>query len=248
MSKKYHYVYVTTNLLNRKKYIGDHSTDNLEKDKYLGSGRPYFEQAKIKYGKENFKKEILEFFDSKQEAFDAQEKYINEYNTLVPNGYNISPKGGHMYKGSMSESTKNKISEGNKGKIRSKEVKAQISKSLTGFQHTKETKEKMKIRQTGVISPMKGRKHTEETKEKMGIKNKGRKHTEEIKAQISKSRKGMLFSEATKEKMRKPKSFEHRAKLNELITCPYCGKEVKKVVFNRWHGNNCKMRFLNGEK
>ena len=45
-----------------------------------------------KYGKENFKKEILEFCDNKEEAYHLQIKYINEYNTLSPNGYNISPK------------------------------------------------------------------------------------------------------------------------------------------------------------
>ena len=32
-------------------------------------------------------------FKTKQEAFDAQEKYIKKYDTLIPNGYNLSPKG-----------------------------------------------------------------------------------------------------------------------------------------------------------
>jgi len=32
-----HYTYITTNLINGKQYVGDHSTDNLE-DGYLGSG------------------------------------------------------------------------------------------------------------------------------------------------------------------------------------------------------------------
>ena len=34
---KKHYVYITTNLINRKQYVGDHSTDNLNVS-YLGSG------------------------------------------------------------------------------------------------------------------------------------------------------------------------------------------------------------------
>ena len=34
-----HFVYITTNLINGKQYVGDHSTNNLEKDKYLGSGK-----------------------------------------------------------------------------------------------------------------------------------------------------------------------------------------------------------------
>jgi len=83
---KFHYVYITENILNGKKYIGDRSCNCLpEKDYYLGSGI-HLKNAKEKYGKENFKKEILELFETKKEAFDAQEKYIKEYNTLTPNG------------------------------------------------------------------------------------------------------------------------------------------------------------------
>jgi hypothetical protein len=90
--KKFNYVYVTINLINGKRYIGDHSTDNLD-DGYMGSGDLICEAFK-KYGKENFKKEILQEFKTKRESFAAQEKYIIEYNTLEPNGYNLHRKGG----------------------------------------------------------------------------------------------------------------------------------------------------------
>lgn len=91
-TKKFNYVYVTTNLINGKKYIGDHSADTLE-DNYLGSGR-LIQKAIKKHGRENFKKEILENFSSKEQSFNAQEKYIREYNTLDPRGYNLHIKGG----------------------------------------------------------------------------------------------------------------------------------------------------------
>ena len=96
MEKKFNFVYLTTNLINGKQYVGDHASNDLDSWKtknYLGSGH-YLYYAIKKYGRDNFKKEILEQYNTRQEAFDAQEKYINEYNTLVPNGYNISPKGG----------------------------------------------------------------------------------------------------------------------------------------------------------
>jgi group I intron endonuclease len=116
--KQFHYVYITTNLIDGKQYVGDHSTDNLD-DGYLGSGRPYFQHAIKKYGKHNFKKEILEHFNNKEEAFLAQEKYIKQFNTLNPNGYNISPTGGLHVRGCLnhSEETKIKMSIAKKGKI-----------------------------------------------------------------------------------------------------------------------------------
>ena len=52
------YVYKTTNLINGKIYIGiskKKSTDSLS---YLGSGKA-LKRALIKYGKINFKKEII---------------------------------------------------------------------------------------------------------------------------------------------------------------------------------------------
>ncbi len=91
-----------------------------------------------KYGKENFNTKILEEFDTKQEAFDAQEKYIIEYKSLVPNGYNISPKGGHQCKDGASKESRRKMSIskfGNthkKGSKLSDESKKRISDSRMG--------------------------------------------------------------------------------------------------------------------
>lgn len=63
--KKYHYIYKTTNLLSGRYYVGMHSTDNLE-DGYMGSGKRLKASIK-KYGVENHKFEILEFFNSREE-------------------------------------------------------------------------------------------------------------------------------------------------------------------------------------
>jgi len=89
----YHYVYMITNLINGKKYIGDRTIDKLPDD-YLGSGS-YLNLAIKKYGKQNFKKEILEFFPTRKDAYIAQEYYIQKYKTLVTqNGYNLTRTGG----------------------------------------------------------------------------------------------------------------------------------------------------------
>jgi len=74
--KKYHYLYKTTNLINEKFYVGMHSTDNLD-DEYLGSGK-YLWNSINKHGKENFKREILEFFENREDLKDREKNYVNE--------------------------------------------------------------------------------------------------------------------------------------------------------------------------
>ncbi len=74
--KKYHYIYKITNVLNNKYYIGMHSTDNLE-DGYFGSGRKLSKAIK-KYGKVNFKKEILEFLPNRSSLKEREKHLVNE--------------------------------------------------------------------------------------------------------------------------------------------------------------------------
>jgi len=236
----YHYVYITTNLINGKQYVGDHSTDNLN-DTYLGSGN-YLKKSIKKHGKEKFEREILEFFDTKQEAFDAQEKWINEHNTILPNGYNLSPTGGHgTFGGNMSEETKRKISEGNRGKKVSKETKEKMSKSLKG--RVKSLEERKNIRQSklGKKNPMFGKNLTEETKKKMSKSHKGQvpwnkniKLSKETKEKMSNSGKIKIFTEDHKKKI--SLSYKER----EKIYCIHCNEFFFPQHFGRWHGSNCK--------
>jgi group I intron endonuclease len=180
-----HFVYITTNLINGKQYVGDHSTNNLEKDKYLGSGKTTLKFAIKKYGKINFKREILEFFPTRKEAFDAQEKYIIKYNTLTPNGYNISPKGGSQCSGGVSEETKKRMSIAKLNQ--SIETKEKISQTLQNHPVSYETREKIRKSHTGKkqSTQTKEKKHlsmlgkntnpkSEKTKEKISLKRKGK--------------------------------------------------------------------------
>lgn len=65
-----YYIYITTNKINGKKYIGQHK--GKPDDNYLGSGINLIKAIK-KYGKENFFKEILCFCETREEA-DIKEK------------------------------------------------------------------------------------------------------------------------------------------------------------------------------
>lgn len=88
--KKYHYIYKTTCQITGKFYIGMHSTDNLE-DSYLGSGK-ILGYSISKHGKENHKKEILEFCSSREELKQREKVIINE--DLLKEPLNINLKYG----------------------------------------------------------------------------------------------------------------------------------------------------------
>lgn len=84
------YIYLTTNLINNKKYIGQHKGEL--NDNYLGSGIAFLE-ALEKYGKENFKKEILEICNP--EELNEKEKYwIAYYNAYEDDNYYNLTRGG----------------------------------------------------------------------------------------------------------------------------------------------------------
>jgi len=78
--RKYHFIYKTTNLINGRYYYGMHSTDDLN-DNYFGSGARLWKAIK-KYGKENFKREIVEFCEDREELV-AKEKEIVSLNEIA---------------------------------------------------------------------------------------------------------------------------------------------------------------------
>jgi group I intron endonuclease len=203
VEKKFNFVYITTNLINGKKYIGDHSSNDLNSAKtknYIGSGRPYFKNAIKKYGKENFKREILEFFPSKQEAFGAQKKWIEKFGTLYPEGYNISPSGGNNCSGGISLEGRKNISDTHKNKKFSEEHKKHLSDSHRGIKQSMETVLKRTSKTTGL-------KRSDKTKEQMR-----KPKTPEHRENIRKSRLGKNHSEETREKMRKKHIFSEEGK------------------------------------
>lgn len=86
------FIYLTTNLINGKKYIGQHTTDK-EEDGYLGSGI-LLTKAVNCYGKENFKRDILCYCET-QEELDVMEKYyIEKYQAVENDDYYNLKEGG----------------------------------------------------------------------------------------------------------------------------------------------------------
>ena len=151
-----HYIiYKTTNLINNKFYIGYHSTDDLN-DTYMGSGK-ILKKAIERYGKDNFRREILYVFPTKEEALQKESEIVNEVFVSSNKTYNmkIGGEGGFDHTHSDPEISKRRV-EGirrafNEGRMKgwqlTSEQRSEISSGnkngFYGKTHTKEVKEKI---------------------------------------------------------------------------------------------------------
>ena len=169
--KKFNYIYLITNTLNKKIYIGKHSTDDLADD-YMGSGI-LVKKAIKKYGIENFTKEYLAFCDTSEKLNYFETYYIKNYKA-IDKGYNLTIGGdggrtsGTWTKGHKdSYETRKKKSESHKGiKIgpMSDEQKQKISRTKKGKQQPNISKALK-----GRVSTFKGKHHSEESKRQLSL-------------------------------------------------------------------------------
>jgi hypothetical protein len=254
--KQFNYVYLITNLVNRKQYVGEHSTNNLN-DNYFGSSS-YLKNVIKKYKKKNFKIQILEYFETKQEAFSAQEKYIYEYNTLIPNGYNISPTGGtNECGGSMNEISKQRLSKTRKEKYCGVgEKNGMFRKSVYDIWIEKFGKEEADRLNKNKKEKHKNYHPSKETKNKTSntmillratikpIWNKGltKENDERIK-KSAKTRSKIMKGRTLSEEHKKHKK-EAQAKTPKIL-CPYCKRIINNSsgAYTKHHGDNCKLKF-----
>lgn len=96
-------IYKITNKINNKIYIGftQKSARNRFNQHCYTSKNPNNKSFSIlhkaikKYGKQNFLYETVYMNDNKDDVLSKEDVFINYYNSLVPNGYNII-KGGSM--------------------------------------------------------------------------------------------------------------------------------------------------------
>ena len=89
------YIYLITNTLSGKKYVGQrlYNGDPLTDTTYMGSGCA-IKPAIKKYGKKKFKKEILEFnIENQEDANFYEQFFIDQLKTLSPLGYNLNTGG-----------------------------------------------------------------------------------------------------------------------------------------------------------
>jgi len=227
----YHFIYKTTHD-SGKYYVGRHSTKNID-DGYLGSGK-WIRSIK---DKSSLKREILKFC-SEDELHIEETKIISEnigqLNCMNFNNSSIGFSSGELNPNKDPDRKKilrerilgeknpakridvrKKMSESQKGKIRSKwtmsdEGKRNISESRKGLKISDEGRKKLsesrlKDYANGVRKPhnKSGWKHSEESKKNQSI----------------------------------------LAKQRPKYKCIHCNKEVDLGNLNRWHNNKCKLGY-----
>jgi len=200
-------IYITTNKINNRKYIG---VDTKGNPYYFGSGTA-IRLAIKKYGTENFTKEIIEMSDDKEYLFEREKYWINYYNAVSSKDYyNISEggKGGNML---ISEESIRKHKEGT--------VKAIII-----------NKEKRKGKTYEEIYGDR----TEEEKEKRKLAGLGKKYSEERIKKSSDSHKGQIpwNKGLTKNDERVKKYIENRISKKYLKSYELITPLNEKILFN----------------
>ena len=89
-------IYKITNLVNGKLYIGQ-TTQDLQtrwyKHCHSSSGCVALHNAIKRYGKDNFSVEVIDRATNRSELNDKEKYWIGQYNSISPNGYNLTTGG-----------------------------------------------------------------------------------------------------------------------------------------------------------
>jgi len=211
------YLYLITNLLNNKVYVGQSysETERWRQHKYAARSKPrqYIDCAMKKYGISNFTYEVIANALTQDDGDFIEIELIKQFNSqnrMI--GYNISPGGDAAWNKGLQKEKHPMF-----GKHHSEESKIKMSNSRIGISlgpHSEETKKKIsiankgKVRSTECLKKLSeaklGKKRGNmlpEIKKKISQANIGKIRTEESKRKQSKSRIGFSVSENTKKKI-----------------------------------------------
>ena len=175
-----HNIYLITNIENKKQYVG--ITKFTIKERFLQHTRRGFllTEAINKYGEEKFSVDLIEEVESIAIAYEFEQYYIKQYNTKVPNGYNLTDGGDGAYGWIISDEDR---------KRRSKVMKRLHKEKKTGMHgktHSEDTKKKMSDVTKGKPKPwLIGKERSEETRKKISRGNIGKINSAETREKIS---------------------------------------------------------------
>lgn len=243
----YGYIYITTNNINNKKYIGQHKSDKFDYS-YKGSGKIII-QAFNKYGKENFKVELLEWCNSKN-SLNQKEKYWIEYYkaTTDNNFYNIS-KGGEGHSCQAWNKGLNKEIDNRIKNISEKmKIQAKTNENLQKIYHNKSSnKQKEAVRLSRL-----GKKDSIETltkkKQKRGKYNYSE-SSRQLKREKITGKNNPNFGGRTEEsKKKEAESMSNRVHIHKLINNKNVNKLIKKDQLENYLKNNWELGWIYNKK
>ena len=87
------YIYLITNLINNKKYVGQTSDFTRRMTQHKTQDVQLIDKKIKEYGIQNFTFQIIDENDDPEIINQLEKDYIQQYNSLVPTGYNVH-KGG----------------------------------------------------------------------------------------------------------------------------------------------------------
>jgi group I intron endonuclease len=210
------FVYVVTNIINGKRYVGQHSGNDLNKywnhcvvhavNGNHGKNRVLY-RAIRKYGSDNFTIKPLVIVDSKWEMDRYEIGMIAAWDLCNPEkGYNLAAGGQGTLGYKFTPEALSNLSEAHKGLKQSEETKRKRVAALKGQKRSEEVKRKMSDALKGNTNGL-GSKRSEEFCRHLSEINKGNKNAAgairslEYCKQKSESQKGRKFSEETRRKM-----------------------------------------------
>ena len=219
VDKRFHYsgIYLITNMVNGKKYVGQ-AQDLCKRFSAYRGGRfnRYMKAAVNKYGIENFSVTFLEEYVPLEEL-DSREQYWMDYYHSASHdcGYNIAPTAGS-----------------NRGVHHSEEARQRMSanapdrhganNSFFGKHHSDETKMVLREKCGGANNYWYGKHLSDEHKRKIGAPKIGKPRNEITKAKLRDARLGKELSDHTKQLISqanqgKTVSPETRAKISNAL-------------------------------
>lgn len=208
MKKVYYFIYVTTNLVNGKQYVGQHCTYDLN-DEYLGSNVDLKKDINL-FGIQNFERKVIEYCNDIYHLAKRELHWIVQFNAVEnENWYNrdykCSPnvffgkKHSRISKEKMSE--KRRLVDPKKYSIKHKESYPKMG-HRKGVKLTDEHKIKIGVASTGPRNGFFGKTHSQEQIEKWKKERKGKKQPKEVINKRVEKNKGQKRTEEQKARIR----------------------------------------------
>ena len=165
--KVYGYIYVTTNLKNGKRYLGQHASKKFDPD-YLGSGK-LLEKAIKKYRTHSFSIQIVDWAYSKYELDQKEIQWIDLLSCVQDdNWYNLLYGGQGVKSGKFNPFYGKHCSEEHKQRIRENmHPKSGKDHHMFGNHEKYAGKNNPMYGRRGRLAPMYGKSPSEKTRQKM---------------------------------------------------------------------------------